>query len=270
MPRPPSALTKRALRELDRRNTQAALNPLHAASYLRCYNLRTLKDVKLFTKYSSPDLSDLRNGLVNPLSTKPTTIKTKSTGFREFKRVDVYTAKEKQVLELVIPIIEGKIKDARCRSGGIPSQITPLTQYDLPIALNFFLAAKGPDGLLALYGKDEPVSDNNAYTITSIYYGGTLKIYTSYLIQPTTGVFRNADKAIKQRANPIKAKVLVLVGNPAGNLAGDFKESNILAKQSDAIPNVSGAKESNKSAVVPGRLGRKRRGRIIGCTDSIP
>jgi hypothetical protein len=37
-----------------------------------------------------------------------------------FARADAHAAKEKQVSELVIPIIEGKIGDARCRSGGIP------------------------------------------------------------------------------------------------------------------------------------------------------
>ena len=85
-------------------------------------------------------------------------------------------------------------------------RIVPSTQKDLPIAPNFFLAAKGPDGTLAVagrqacydgalgargihslqsYGQPEPVYDNNAYTITSIYQGGALKIYTSHLGQPT-------------------------------------------------------------------------------------
>ncbi|KAF2804455.1 uncharacterized protein BDZ99DRAFT_397979, partial [Mytilinidion resinicola] len=162
--------------------------------------------------------------------------------YKRFARADAHAAKEKQVSESVIPIIEGKIADARCRSGGIPftnldpltdgtltpgnpdiyygarpeqlarkvrdeigGQITPSTQHedahDLPLAPNFFLAAKGPDGSLAvagrqayydgalgargmhslqLYGKDKPVSDNNAYTVTSIYHGGTFKMYTSY------------------------------------------------------------------------------------------
>jgi len=97
-----------------------------------------------------------------------------------FVQADVDAPKEKQVSELVIPIIEGKIADAKCRSGGIPftnldpltdgtlkpgnpdiyygarpeqlsrevrdelgGQVVPSTQHDLPIAPNFFLAAKG-------------------------------------------------------------------------------------------------------------------------------
>jgi hypothetical protein len=76
-------LTKRALRELDRRNARAqspyrrvrrpATRNLLAQSkrnrqtaqdtayYLRCCDSRTLKDVKLFARHGGPDLSDLRN-----------------------------------------------------------------------------------------------------------------------------------------------------------------------------------------------------------------
>lgn len=91
--------------------------------------------------------------------------------------------RKKQVSESVVPIIEGKIADGNCRSGGIPftnldpltdgtlkpgkadiyhgarveqlsrkvrdelgGQIILSTQDDLPIAPNFFLAAKELDG----------------------------------------------------------------------------------------------------------------------------
>jgi hypothetical protein len=161
--------------------------------------------------------------------------------FRKFRRADAHAAKEKQVSESVIPIIEGNIGDARCISGGVsfrnldhltdgtlvagnpdryygarPEQldrrvrnelsghIIPSTQHDLPVAPNFFLAAKGPDGSLAvagrqatydgalgargmhslqLYGQEKPVY-NTAHTITSIYHGGQLKMYTSHPGQP--------------------------------------------------------------------------------------
>ncbi|EED12071.1 hypothetical protein TSTA_001420 [Talaromyces stipitatus ATCC 10500] len=74
-----------------------------------------------------------------------------------------------------------------------------------PIAPNFFLAAKGPDGSASVakrqacyddalgargmhslqeYGKKETESDNNAYTISSIYHDGTLKMFTSHLSKP--------------------------------------------------------------------------------------
>ena len=40
--------------------------------------------------------------------------------FRAFKRADANAAKEKQVSEFVIPLIAGKIKDAKCVAGGLP------------------------------------------------------------------------------------------------------------------------------------------------------
>jgi hypothetical protein len=81
-------LTKRALRELNRRNAQAAPSPSrlphrrvhrpltrnflaesnrkrqttrYAADYPRHYDPRVLKDIKLFARHGGPDLSDLRN-----------------------------------------------------------------------------------------------------------------------------------------------------------------------------------------------------------------
>jgi hypothetical protein len=39
---------------------------------------------------------------------------------------------------------------------------------------------------LQSYREDELVHDNNAYTITSIYSDGQLKMYTSHPTQPTS------------------------------------------------------------------------------------
>jgi hypothetical protein len=161
----------------------------------------------------------------------------------KFIRADAHAFKEKQITTSVIPIIEGEIRDAKCVSGGLlftnldhltdgtlapgnpdiyygarPEQlnrrvrnelsghIIPSTQDDLPIAPNFFLAAKGPDGSAAVakrqacydgalgargmhslqsYGQENSSHDNNAYTISTIYHDGTLKMYTSYPTQPT-------------------------------------------------------------------------------------
>ncbi|KAL9117935.1 MAG: hypothetical protein Q9187_005522 [Circinaria calcarea] len=163
--------------------------------------------------------------------------------FRKFKRANAHASKEIKVTDSVIPIIQGEINDGKCVVGDIPftnldhltdgalssgkpdlfygarpeqlnrrirnelkGHIVPSTQEDLPIAPNFFLAAKGPDGTAAVagrqacyhgalgargiqslqsYGQPEPVYDNNAYTITSIYSDGQLKIYGSHPAQPT-------------------------------------------------------------------------------------
>lgn len=163
--------------------------------------------------------------------------------FRKFKRADTHASKEREVTTTVIPVVEGNIGDSKCVAGEIPftnldyltdgslvpgnpdlyygarpeqvdrnirrelaHQIVPSTQHDLPVAPNFFLQVKGPDGSLAVASRQasydgalgaraihslqsfmvsEPRYDNNAYTITSIYHGGQLKMYTSHPISPS-------------------------------------------------------------------------------------
>lgn len=105
--------------------------------------------------------------------------------FKQFRRENANARKEKQVTTSVIPVIQGKIRDSRCISGGIPfanlgqmtdgtlvpgnpdvyhgarpekldrrvrdelhKLIVPSTQNSLPILPNFCLAAKGPGGSL--------------------------------------------------------------------------------------------------------------------------
>jgi hypothetical protein len=83
----------------------------------------------------------------------------------------------------------------------LAGHIIPSTQEDAPMLPNLFLEVKGPDGSLAVagrqacydgalgaramhslqsFGASEPVYDRNAYTVTSAYHGGTLKMYTTY------------------------------------------------------------------------------------------
>ncbi|EQL29102.1 hypothetical protein BDFG_08228 [Blastomyces dermatitidis ATCC 26199] len=83
--------------------------------------------------------------------------------------------------------------------------IIPSTQDDLPMIPNFFLEAKGPDESLAVatrqacydgalgargmhtlqsYQQDRSTYDNSAYTLTSTYHGGQLKLYTTHLTEP--------------------------------------------------------------------------------------
>jgi len=170
--------------------------------------------------------------------------------FERFVQADADAVKEKQVTTSVVPIIEGRIEDAKCIAGGIPlnnldhltdgtivpgnpdiyygarpeqldrrvrdtisKHIIPSTQDDLPICPNFFLAAKGPDGSLAVatrqacydgalgargmhtlrtYGQADSVLDSRAFTITSIYHGGTLKMYTSHRVDTTAPGQRSA------------------------------------------------------------------------------
>ncbi|KAE8453668.1 hypothetical protein EG329_009179 [Mollisiaceae sp. DMI_Dod_QoI] len=77
-----------------------------------------------------------------------------------------------------------------------------------PVAPNFFLEAKRPSGgadvakrqacydgaiearamhQLQSYGKDEPVYDGNAYTITTTYHAGNLNMYATHITQGLGG-----------------------------------------------------------------------------------
>jgi hypothetical protein len=83
--------------------------------------------------------------------------------------------------------------------------IIPTVHPRAPVVPNFFLEAKPPSGgvdvaklqatldgalgaramhKLQSYGEKEPIYDNNAYTITSTYHDGTLKIYTTHITPP--------------------------------------------------------------------------------------
>ncbi|KAI9889132.1 MAG: hypothetical protein M1814_005794 [Vezdaea aestivalis] len=96
--------------------------------------------------------------------------------------------------------------DQRVRNE-LRAHIIPSTQADLPIVPNFFLEVKGPDGLPAVakrqasysgalgargihslqsYGQDNAPYFNNAYTVTSTYHDGTLKMFTSHPTQPVS------------------------------------------------------------------------------------
>ena len=110
--------------------------------------------------------------------------------FEEFVQANAHASKENKKTDLVIPIIEGKIRDGRCFAGEIPltnldhltdstlspgnldlfygacpeqlnrrirnelrGHIVPSTQKDLLMAPKFFLTAKGLDGSLAMAGR---------------------------------------------------------------------------------------------------------------------
>jgi hypothetical protein len=87
--------------------------------------------------------------------------------------------------------------------------IIPSTMQDKPLAPNFFVEVKGPDGSAAVatrqarydgavgsramhslknYGEEEPKYDNEAYTYSSTYHGGTgtLHLYAHHTTAPTS------------------------------------------------------------------------------------
>ncbi|KAH6894600.1 hypothetical protein B0T10DRAFT_590267 [Thelonectria olida] len=162
-----------------------------------------------------------------------------------FIEADRDAFKERDVVKSVIPMIEGDLRDGKCMAGGVPFRnlypltdgslvagnpdqyhgarpeqlhqkvrqelnhnIIPTTQMDLPIAPNFFLEAKGPEGALAVvqrqacylgalaargmhtlqsYASRDPTYDNKAYTISATYLSsGILKLYAHSLIRTST------------------------------------------------------------------------------------
>lgn len=85
--------------------------------------------------------------------------------------------------------------------------IVPSTAVDKPIAPNFFLEAKGPDGFVAVmmrqarydgavgaramyslqnYGEEEPVYDGKPYIYSLTYHDGILKMYAHHATAPAT------------------------------------------------------------------------------------
>ncbi len=147
--------------------------------------------------------------------------------------------KENDVVSNELPFIEGAARDRDCITGQVPfanlealtdgsltlgnpdryygarpellkrvirdqlhHQIIPTTQDSLPMAPNFLMAAKGPDGQMAMvrkqacydgalcargmhhlqsYGHPDFIYNSNAYTMTTIYLSAMLQLFTSYV-----------------------------------------------------------------------------------------
>ncbi|XWW92729.1 hypothetical protein V2A60_000655 [Cordyceps javanica] len=176
----------------------------------------------------------------DPSSVFPSDLR--SENFRKLKRADAQASNESDVTSVAVPIIEGDVGDRKCTAGhtaftnldhltdgtivaGNPDRyygarpeqlkrnireelggkIVPSTQRDLPIAPNFFLQVKGPDGTAAVarrqayydgalgargmqclrrYVANEPEFDGKAYTLTSIYQDGQLTMFACHPIPP--------------------------------------------------------------------------------------
>lgn len=124
----------------------------------------------------------------------------------------------KTILRNLKPLTDGTIvpPNPDLYYGARPEQLNRQTRQELagyivpsktenkPMAPNFYFEAKGPDGapsvakrqacydgavgarglqMLQSYREDEPIYDNNAYTITSTYQSGNLKMYTTHPTQ---------------------------------------------------------------------------------------
>ncbi|OAQ62487.1 hypothetical protein VFPBJ_11424 [Purpureocillium lilacinum] len=189
------------------------------------------------------NLDDIKDALSQPRpSLSPSQM---SDGkFEEFQQADADASKESQVITDVIPLIEGTVRDRKCVArqtpftnldhltdgtlvaaspdlcyGARPEQldrrvrdvlsgrVVPSTQADLPVAPNFFVEVKGPDGSAAVaqrqiiydmalgelgqsallsVGGERPVHDQHALTLGYTYQNGTVRLYAMHMIGPST------------------------------------------------------------------------------------
>ena len=127
------------------------------------------------------------------------------------------------------------------------SQIVPSTQTKYPAVPNFFLEAKGPNGSAAVkarqacydgavgaramhalqgYGKEEPVYDNSARTISATYHDGTLKMYSHHLVPPS-----DSDNLPGFRMAPLRSWALTDSPQTYREGVGAFRNGRDLAKE---------------------------------------
>ncbi|RJE18550.1 hypothetical protein PHISCL_09110 [Aspergillus sclerotialis] len=141
--------------------------------------------------------------------------------FGDFQQIDADAEVGDKVKEFVMPKIEGKIGDLKCVGGGYlfgnladltdgklakakpdrfysarPHQlnqqicqqlsdlIIPSTRNHRPIACYYGALGARAMHALQVYQQQKPIYDNNAYTITSTYADGALKLYTTHLTEP--------------------------------------------------------------------------------------
>ncbi|KKZ63512.1 hypothetical protein EMCG_02171 [[Emmonsia] crescens] len=163
--RPCRPLTRQLLAKLKHHCQIPSVDPLSGCKP------ESLKEIKKLSRRGGPDLSDLRNfpdpcipfyqsmstgssgcwkrraGSAPDDSNNKTTTKTTSTTaynrnfqqnlfseqeFEEFREADMNASKEKSIVHLAIPIIEGYINDVRCMGGDYPfGNFAPLTDGTL-------------------------------------------------------------------------------------------------------------------------------------------
>ncbi|KAK0613157.1 hypothetical protein B0T17DRAFT_477589, partial [Bombardia bombarda] len=125
--------------------------------------------------------------------------------------------------------------------------IVPTKHADVPVAPNFFLEVKAPVGSsyvarrqacydgaygaramhsLQSYGEEEPVYDGKAYTYSSTYYDGTLKLYAHHVTAPT-----DPEKQPEYHMTQIKAYALTSDRETCVGGIGAFRNARDLARR---------------------------------------
>lgn len=244
-----------------------------------------LTDHGIHTTWKSkrPELEEVKTALVVPRpSLSPSRFS--DGAFEMFQETNAQAKDEDDVLADVIPTIAGT-REANYPSarntvfghldpltdgtivlpkpdiyyGAVPEQldstirnelghyIVPSTAADKPIAPNFFLEAKGPDGSAAVmmrqarydgavgaramhslqnYGQEEPVYDDQPYTYSSTYHNGQLQLFAHHATAPTA-----SDGRPEYHTTQLKAYALTGDRETFVQGATSFRNARDLAKQ---------------------------------------
>ncbi|KAK4158281.1 glyoxylate reductase [Chaetomidium leptoderma] len=171
--------------------------------------------------------------------------------------------------------------------------IIPSSMHDKPMAPNYFVEVKGPDGSVAVatrqarydgavgsramhslqnYGREQPQYDGQAYTFSSTYHDGTLKMYAHHPTAPTS-----AGGAPEYHMTQMKAYAMT---NDRGTFvqgATAFRNSRDLAKQHrDSFIQAANTKASQEAATalqddltIARQLGHEEESSddFVDCTD---
>jgi hypothetical protein len=224
--------------------TSTSTKSKKSTAYSRNFD-QHLTDCNIEPLYSSeePDLNNLPSKLAQPRpSLSPS--KFSDDTFKAFRKNNAIAKDEDDVLANVMPTIlgpssaehpsarntafgnlepltDGTIAPAKpdIYYGSLPEHLSqsvrddigqhiiPSTMRDKPLAPNFFVEVKGPDGSAAVatrqarydgavgsramhslqnYGRQQPEYDGQAYVFSSTYHDGTLKIYAHHPTAPKT------------------------------------------------------------------------------------
>ncbi|KAK5656498.1 hypothetical protein OQA88_4475 [Cercophora sp. LCS_1] len=140
--------------------------------------------------------------------------------------------------------LDGKVRD---RKGDIYPLTIPTKHASVPVVPNFFLEVKAPHGTadvlkrqacyngtygaramhaLQNYGKEEPTYDGDAYTYSSTYFAGALKLYAHHVTAPTDPEGRPEYHMTQVRAYSLTSDLETCVAG-----IGAFRNARDLAKR---------------------------------------
>lgn len=159
----------------------------------------------------------------------------------------------------------------------LSQKIRPTKHMNVPVTPNFFLEAKAPKGgadvarlqacydgaygaravhSLQSYGKTEPVYDGNAYTLSSTYHDGTLKLYAHHPTAPITPGGRPEYHMTQLKAYALTSDRDTFVDGAtafrnARDIAGQYRDDFIEAANMHALQAYVPTSHANSQYLLP-------------------